>query len=209
MKPLCLDLCCGLGGWASGFLLEGWRVLGVDRLDFSARYPGEFLQADLRSWEGWRGCGAQAVVAAPPALRVSSGSRGAGGFGGRLAVWERCERIADKLRVPLVVQNCAGAARCMGAPQLVRGGVHLWGRGLSWCVLGYGLGASGRAVAGSQRADLGIVPVGMARAVARVLGGGNNDSSEGGEAAPLGSFFPSLSISHNCIIETRKGLLPL
>jgi len=30
VKPLCIDLFCGLGGWAEGFLLEGWRVIGFD-----------------------------------------------------------------------------------------------------------------------------------------------------------------------------------
>lgn len=26
MKPLCIDLFCGLGGWAEGFLAEGWDI---------------------------------------------------------------------------------------------------------------------------------------------------------------------------------------
>ena len=29
-KPLCIDLCCGLGGWAEGFLAEGYDVVGFD-----------------------------------------------------------------------------------------------------------------------------------------------------------------------------------
>jgi hypothetical protein len=28
MKPLCIDLYCGLGGWAEGFLSEGYDVIG-------------------------------------------------------------------------------------------------------------------------------------------------------------------------------------
>ena len=28
--PLCIDLYCGLGGWAEGFLAEGYRVVGFD-----------------------------------------------------------------------------------------------------------------------------------------------------------------------------------
>ncbi len=36
MKPLMLDLCCGLGGWSEGFLAAGWRCVGVDLADFSA-----------------------------------------------------------------------------------------------------------------------------------------------------------------------------
>ena len=30
MRPLCIDLFCGLGGWAEGFLAEGWDVIGFD-----------------------------------------------------------------------------------------------------------------------------------------------------------------------------------
>ena len=30
MKPLCIDLFCGLGGWSEGFLAEGWNVVGYD-----------------------------------------------------------------------------------------------------------------------------------------------------------------------------------
>ena len=30
MAPLCIDLFCGLGGWAEGFLAEGWDVVGFD-----------------------------------------------------------------------------------------------------------------------------------------------------------------------------------
>ena len=29
-KPLCIDGFCGLGGWAEGFLAEGWDVIGFD-----------------------------------------------------------------------------------------------------------------------------------------------------------------------------------
>ncbi len=30
MKPLLIDLYCGLGGWAEGFLAEGWECVGFD-----------------------------------------------------------------------------------------------------------------------------------------------------------------------------------
>lgn len=29
-KPLCIDLYCGLGGWAEGFIAEGYEVIGFD-----------------------------------------------------------------------------------------------------------------------------------------------------------------------------------
>lgn len=30
MKPVVIDLCCGLGGWTKGFLAEGWDAVGFD-----------------------------------------------------------------------------------------------------------------------------------------------------------------------------------
>ena len=43
MKPLCIDLFCGLGGWAEGFLAEGWRVVGFDIERH--RYPSRALSS--------------------------------------------------------------------------------------------------------------------------------------------------------------------
>ena len=28
MKPVVIDLCCGLGGWTRGFMSEGWDAIG-------------------------------------------------------------------------------------------------------------------------------------------------------------------------------------
>ena len=41
MTLLAIDLFCGLGGWAEGFLSEGWRIIGFD--NESKPYPGEFV----------------------------------------------------------------------------------------------------------------------------------------------------------------------
>ena len=30
VKPLVIDLYCGLGGWTKGFLAEGYRAVGFD-----------------------------------------------------------------------------------------------------------------------------------------------------------------------------------
>ena len=51
MKPLAVDLYAGLGGWAEGFLSEGWNIIGFDieRHNYgTGGYPGWLvLQAVL------------------------------------------------------------------------------------------------------------------------------------------------------------------
>ncbi len=46
---LCIDLFCGLGGWAEGFLAEGYDVIGFDieRHDYgTGGYPGQLVIQD-------------------------------------------------------------------------------------------------------------------------------------------------------------------
>ena len=47
-----LDLYCGLGGWAKGFLERGHSVTGYDIIDFSERYPGKFID-NMQIYKGF------------------------------------------------------------------------------------------------------------------------------------------------------------
>ena len=46
MKPLCIDLFCGLGGWSDGFLAEGYRCVGFDIERHTAVVPDGLPEAD-------------------------------------------------------------------------------------------------------------------------------------------------------------------
>lgn len=37
MKPLAIDLFCGLGGWTDGLLAEGYEVIGFDISKYSSK----------------------------------------------------------------------------------------------------------------------------------------------------------------------------
>ena len=74
MKPLAIDLYCGLGGWAEGFLAEGYRVKGFDieAHDYgTGGYPGELILRDVRSIHGSEFRDATIIVASPPCQEYS------------------------------------------------------------------------------------------------------------------------------------------
>ncbi len=55
LKPLCIDLFCGLGGWTEGFLAEGWDVIGFDveqHVYGEHRYPAQLVLQDVRTIDG-------------------------------------------------------------------------------------------------------------------------------------------------------------
>lgn len=49
MKPLAIDLFCGLGGWAEGFLSEGYDVIGLDIERPGKRHPPKSPKSRSRS----------------------------------------------------------------------------------------------------------------------------------------------------------------
>lgn len=90
-KPLCIDLYCGLGGWAEGFLAEGYRVIGYDieKHDYgTGTYPGELVLADVRSLHGSQFKDANCIVASPPCTEYSY----------MAMPWSRGKQIARALR---------------------------------------------------------------------------------------------------------------
>ncbi len=74
MKPLCIDLYCGLGGWAEGFLAEGYDVVGFDieRHDYgTGGYPGQLVLQDVLTLHGSQFRAATVIMASPPCQEFS------------------------------------------------------------------------------------------------------------------------------------------
>jgi site-specific DNA-cytosine methylase len=74
---ICVDLYCGLGGWAEGFLAEGWRVVGFDierhRYPDGGGYPGQLILQDVLTVTGRQIAvpGLACIVASPPCQEYS------------------------------------------------------------------------------------------------------------------------------------------
>jgi hypothetical protein len=145
MKPLCIDLYCGLGGWTEGFLAEGFQVIGFD---IEARpYPGQLVLQDVLTLHGAQFRHAAAIVASPPCQRYSYMAM-PWKRAKELAAWYRaeatrivelnalfdaCFRIqreaseAAGQEIPMVVENVKGAQPWVGRARWHYGSFYLWG----------------------------------------------------------------------------------
>jgi hypothetical protein len=140
MKPLAIDLYCGLGGWSDGLLAEGYDVIGFDieqHVYGEHHYPAQLVLQDVRTLHGRQFKNAALIVASPPCQ----------GYSYRAMPWKRakalpppsnelfdaCFRIqreaceAAGRHVPLVVENVRGAQPFVGRARWNFGSFYLWG----------------------------------------------------------------------------------
>jgi hypothetical protein len=140
MKPLAIDLFCGIGGWTEGVLAEGYEVVGFDieRHEYGDhRYPAQLVVQDVLTLHGSQFRGASLIVASPPCTEYSY----------RAMPWKRakalpppdntlfkaCFRIQREAceaaghHIPLVVENVRGAQKWVGRARWNYGSFYLWG----------------------------------------------------------------------------------
>jgi hypothetical protein len=146
-KPLAIDLFCGLGGWAEGFLSEGYNVVGFD---IEARpYPGQLVLQDVLTLHGSQFRNVACIVASPPCQKYSymampwkrakdmaSDWRRMSQEGrdvGLNALFNACFRIQREAseaaghEIPMVVENVKGAQPWVGRAKWHYGSFYLWG----------------------------------------------------------------------------------
>jgi len=146
----CIDLYCGLGGWAEGFLAEGYRVIGFDieRHDYgTGGYPGQLVLQDVTTLHGSQFKDAACIVASPPCQEYSymampwsqakekirkyeSGELDVKDltrlFDGCFRIQREASEAAGRY-IPLVVENVRGAQRWVGQAKWHFGSYYLWG----------------------------------------------------------------------------------
>ncbi len=164
-RPLAVDLCCGLGGWTDGLLMEGWDVVGfdVERHRYGDHaYPAQLVLQDIRTLHGGQFRGkVQLLVASPPctefswmsmpwsrAKQVARALRGQGEFpagycGSRTvedltALVDACFRIAREAECPIVLENVRGAQPWIGRARYMWGSFGLWGDVLALMPITFG-----------------------------------------------------------------------
>jgi hypothetical protein len=140
MKPLAIDLFCGLGGWTEGLLAEGYYVVGfdVERHHYGdAKYPAQLVLQDVLTLHGRQFKDAALIVASPPcqaySYRAMPWKRAKALPPPDNSLFEACFRIqreaseAAGRHIPLVVENVRGAQKWVGRARWNFGSFYLWG----------------------------------------------------------------------------------
>lgn len=150
MKPLAIDIYCGLGGWTEGLLAEGYNVVGfdIDAHDYGdgKRYPAQLVIQDALTIHGRQLKDAALIVASPPCQEYSymampwsrakaiaaeyrSGKRDIKKL---TALFDACFRIQREAIeaaghfIPMVVENVLGAQPWIGKARWNFGSYYLW-----------------------------------------------------------------------------------
>lgn len=151
MKPIAVDLFCGLGGWTDGLLDQGYKVLGFDieAHDYGdgKRYPAQLVIQDVLTIHGKQLKESALIVASPPcqefsymampwsrakaiAAEYKSGVRDVKKL---TALFDACFRIQREAIaaaghfIPMVVENVRGAQPWVGKSKWNFGSYYLWG----------------------------------------------------------------------------------
>lgn len=136
-RQVCVDLCCGDGGWTDAFLDLGFRVIGYDVVRRPA-YRGELILQDVRTVDGARlsRLRPRVVVASPPCNRFTTVTPRRRDPRAGMVLVRECKRIIDQARPTFwALENVRGAYAAitaeLGPPMNPRGmhnaSVYLWG----------------------------------------------------------------------------------
>jgi DNA (cytosine-5)-methyltransferase 1 len=114
-RPRLLDLFCGAGGAAMGYVRAGFEVVGVD-VAGQPRYPFDFIKGDalwflrtrgVTSPGHWGGSGFDAIHASPPCQAYTKARKLQGNDHADLI--EPVRELLEATGLPYVIENVKGA----------------------------------------------------------------------------------------------------
>jgi hypothetical protein len=152
LKPICIDLYCGLGGWSEGFLSEGYECHGYDieAHDYgTGGYPGTLHVRDIREIYGSEFKDVACIVGSSPCQKYSymampwSRAKEQERYYMDAACPERITELNELFdaqfriqreaceaagrHIPMVVENVRGAQKFVGPAKYHYGSFYLWG----------------------------------------------------------------------------------
>jgi len=129
---IAVDLGCGLGGWARGFVDLGFIVHGYDIIDFSKQYPGIFHRCDLMECDIEQIPRPDVVLASPPCTEFTKASMPRSWYphpdiDGGLKIFNRFREITSLLKPKFyVIENVRGAQKYVGRADFHIGSRYFW-----------------------------------------------------------------------------------
>ena len=142
MKPLAIDLYCGLGGWTEGLLAEGYEVVGFDIEQHQYgdhRYPAQLVIQDVLTLHGRQFKDAALIVGSSPCQEFSWRAMpwkaakeapppelGMKLFRAQFRIQQEACAAAGR-HIPMVVENVCGAQKWVGQARCHYGSYYLWG----------------------------------------------------------------------------------
>lgn len=142
MKPLAIDLFCGLGGWTEGLLAEGYYVVGFDNVQHvygEHRYPGQLVIQDVMTLHGAQFRDAALIVGSSPCQEFSYRAMpfkrakampppemGIKLFNAQFRIQQEASEAAGR-HIPMIVENVRGAQPWVGRSRWNYGSFHFWG----------------------------------------------------------------------------------
>lgn len=203
MKPVAIDLCCGLGGWAEGLLAEGYEVIGYDTEahDYgTGGYPGKLILQDITTLHGSQFKHAALIVASPPcqkysymampwslgkakAAAIEADESGAARRELNL-LFDTCFRLQREAseaaghHIPMIVENVRGAQKWVGRAKWNYGSFYLWGDVPALMPMTFmGVKTSGRSMSKDAAAKWGTHNMGTGVEMMAELDGVKHDGS--------------------------------
>jgi DNA (cytosine-5)-methyltransferase 1 len=102
-----LDLFCGQGGAAAGYMQAGFEVTGVDIRDHSKYYPASFVQGDAFEYLAQHGHEYDVIHASPPCQAYSIATAGTAARNNHPRMIGETRRLLLELDKPYIIENVA------------------------------------------------------------------------------------------------------